>query len=88
LQLNRPVISGLEDIMPAEQFVINQSRLEEAHNTSDREWLETTFAKARQVIEAGGRVNITQQFSDASIELVALIDNFEGLDHYIKKYSL
>lgn len=74
--------------MPAEQFVINQSQLEEAHNTSDREWLETTFAKARQVLEAGGRVNITQQFSDASVELVALIDNVEGLDHYIQKYSL
>jgi len=74
--------------MPAEQFVIHQSQLEEAHNTSDREWLETTFAKARRVIEAGGRVSILQQFSDASMELVALIDNIEGLDHYIKKYSL
>lgn len=74
--------------MPTDQLIINQSKLEEAHNTSDRNWLETTFAKARRVLEAGGRVNITQQFSDASIELVAIIDNIEGLDHYIKKYSL
>ena len=73
--------------MSEEQFVINQSKLEEAHNTSNREWLETTFGKARQVIENGGIVNITQQFSDASMELVAIIDNLEGLNHYIKKYS-
>ncbi len=73
--------------MTQEQFVINQSKLEEAHNTSNRQWLESTFEKARQVIENGGTVNITQQFSDASIELVAIIDNLEGLNHYIKKYS-
>jgi ribosomal protein S20 len=73
--------------MPEEQLVISQSKLEEAHNTSNREWLETTFKKASQVIESGGIVKITQQFSDASMELVAIIDNLEGLNHYIKKYS-
>ena len=73
--------------MTQDQFVINQSKLEEAHNTSNREWLDSTFEKARQVIENGGTINITQQFSDTSIELVAIIDNLEGLDHYIKKYS-
>lgn len=74
--------------MTAEEFVIDQSKLEEAHNTSDREWLETTFNKARQVIETGGTIKIDQQFSDASMELVAIIDNMEGLNHYIKKYSV
>lgn len=73
--------------MPEEKFVINQSKLEEAHNSSNREWLETTFDKARQVIENDGIVNITQQFSDSSMELVAIIDNLEGLNHYIKKYG-
>ena len=73
--------------MPEEQFVIRQSKLEEAHNTSDREWLENTFVKARKIIDAGGIVKITQQFSDASMELVAIIDNLEGLNHYINKYS-
>jgi len=73
--------------MPEEQFIINQSKLEEAHESSNREWLKTTFNKARQVIEDGGRVNIKQQFSGASMELVAIIDNLEGLEHYIKKYS-
>ena len=74
--------------MQEEQFVINQSKLEEAHNTSNSEWLETTLGKARQVIETGGTVKITQQFSDASIELVAIIDNLEGLNYYVKKYSV
>ena len=73
--------------MTEEQFVIYNSKLEEAHNTSNREWLETTFETASQIIKEGGVVNITQQFSDASIELVAIIDNMEGLNHYIKKYS-
>lgn len=74
--------------MAAEQFIIDQSKLEEARNTSNKEWLDATFEKARQVIEAGGTVKIDQQFSDASMELVALIDNLEGLNHYIKKYSV
>ena len=74
--------------MSENQFVLDQSKLEEAHNTSDKEWLEETFAKARQVIESGGTVKIDQQFSDASMELIALIDNLEGLNHYIKKYSV
>jgi hypothetical protein len=74
--------------MEEEQFVISQSKLEEAHNTANREWLAATFARARKVIKAGGRVNITQQLSGTSVELVAIIDNLEGLDHYIKKYSV
>ncbi len=74
--------------MAEEQFIIDQSKLEEAHNTSNRDWLEKTFSRARQVIESGGTVKIDQQFSDASVELVALIDNQEGLNHYIKKYSV
>jgi len=74
--------------MAEKEYHIDQSKLEEAQNTSNSEWLETTFEQARQVIKAGGRVKITQQFSDTSMELVALVDNLEGLDHYIKKYSV
>lgn len=74
--------------MEKEQFAISQSKLEEAHATANREWLATTFARARKVIEAGGRVTITQELSGTSVELVALIDNLEGLNHYVKKYSV
>lgn len=73
--------------MSEEQFSIDITRLEEAQNTSDRQWLEATFARARQVIESGGRVSMTQRYSDSSLELVSIIDNLEGLNHYIKKYS-
>lgn len=73
--------------MEKEQFAISQSKLEEARATANREWLAATFARARQVIEDGGRVTITQELSGTAVELVALIDNLEGLDHYVKKYS-
>ena len=74
--------------MPEKQFVISQSKLEEAHKNSNKEWLKTKFDEARRVIDAGGRVDIKQQFAGASMELVAIIDNLEGLEHYIKKYSI
>lgn len=74
--------------MEKEQFAISQAKLEEARATANREWLATTFARACQVIEAGGRVTITQELSGGSVELVAVIDNLEGLNHYVKKYSV
>ena len=72
--------------MTEEQFVIYNSKLEEAHNTSNREWLETTFSKASQIIKAGGKVNIMQRFSGDSKELVAIIDDPETLEFYKRKY--
>lgn len=74
--------------MSDKEFEINISKLEEAKNTSNEEWLEKTFTQARGVIEAGGIVNLIQQYSDSHLELVSVIDNLEGLNHYIKKYSL
>lgn len=67
-------------------FEISQSGLERARDTNDEKWLDTTFAKAEEVIQAGGQVNITQQFSDASTELVAIIDSSELLEYYKNKY--
>jgi len=72
--------------MTEKQFTIRISKLEEAHNLSDREWLEETFKKARQIIEADGRVTITQEFSDRSSELISVIDSLEELKHLFKKY--
>lgn len=73
--------------MTQETFEISQSRLEEAKNANDNAWLEGTFDQAEKVIADGGKVNITQQFSDGSVELVAIIDSKELLDYYRKKYS-
>ncbi len=74
--------------MSDKEFEINISKLEEAKNTSNEEWLKKTFTQARGVIEAGGIVNLIQQYSDSHLELVSVIDNLDGLNHYIKKYSL
>ncbi|MFZ5797983.1 MAG: hypothetical protein ACYCYR_11355 [Desulfobulbaceae bacterium] len=74
--------------MKKEHFAISQSSLEEAHNTGDREWLATTFSRARQVIEDGGRVHVTQELSGNSVELAAIIVDLEELGRYIKKYSV
>ena len=73
--------------MTGEDFVIYNSKLEEAHNTSDKTWLNDTFARARKVIENGGRVALRQRFSDASSELVEIIDTLNVLEHYKSKYS-
>jgi hypothetical protein len=74
--------------MSEKEFKINISKLEEAKNTSNSQWLEETFAKASDVIAAGGIVNLIQQYSDSHLELVSVIDNMEALNHYIKKYSI
>ena len=74
--------------MNEKEFEINISKLEEAKNTSNSDWLDETFTKAREVIENGGIVNLIQQYSDSHLELVSVIDNLEGLNHYIKKYSI
>ena len=69
-----------------EKFEISQSSLEKARNTHDTNWLETTFKIANSVIDSGGKINITQQFSDSSTELVAIIDSKELLEYYKSKY--
>lgn len=67
-------------------LTISQSSLERARDTGDNSWLEATFNKADEIVRAGGKVNITQEFSDASTELVAIIDSRELLDYYKRKY--
>ena len=71
----------------SETFEISQSSLDKAKNTGDKAWLDGAFAKAEQIIDAGGKVHITQQFSDGSAELVAIIDTPELLKYYKNKYS-
>lgn len=74
--------------MSEKEFEINISKLEEAKNTANSEWLETTFSKASKVLEAGGIIKIIEQFSDTHLETVSVVDNLEALNHYIKKYSI
>jgi hypothetical protein len=63
----------------SEVFEISKSDLAGARDTGSREFLESTFQKAEEVIEAGGAVHLMQVFSDASKEVADIIDNKEQL---------
>ena len=61
---------------------ISKSDLAGARDTENREYLESTFQKAEEVIKAGGSVHLMQVFSDASKEIADVIDNLEQLAHF------
>jgi len=61
---------------------ISKSDLAGARDTGNREYLESTFQKAEEVIKAGGSVHFMQVFSDASKEIADVIDNLEQLAHF------
>ena len=60
---------------------ISKSDLAGARDTGNREFLESTFKKAADVIKAGGTVHLMQVFSGASKEVADIIDNLEQLAH-------
>ena len=68
----------------SEVFAISKSDLAGARDTGNREFLESTFRKAAEIIEAGGTVHLMQVFSDASKEITDIIDTVEQLAHYKK----
>ena len=61
---------------------VSKSDLAGARDTGSREFLESTFKKAEEVIRAGGSVHLMQVFSDASKEVAEIIDNLEQLAHF------
>ena len=65
----------------AEVIEISKSDLAGARDTGNREFLESTFNKAAEVIKTGGSVHLMQVFSDASKEIADVIDNLEQLAH-------
>ena len=66
----------------AQVIEISKSDLAGARDTGNREFLESTFKKAEEVIKAGGSVYLMQVFSDASKEIADIIDNLEQLAHF------
>jgi hypothetical protein len=58
---------------------ISKSDLAGARDIGNRDFLESTFRKAAEVIKAGGAVHLMQVFSDASKEIADVIDNLEQL---------
>ena len=65
-----------------EVFKISKSDLAGARDTGNREFIETAFKKAEEIIKAGGSVYLMQMFSDASKEVADVIDNLEQLEHF------
>ena len=65
-----------------EELQISKSDLAGARDTDNKEFLQTTFKKAEEVIRAGGSVYLMQVFSDASKEIADIIENLDQLAHF------
>lgn len=65
----------------AQVMEISKSDLAGARDTGNREYLETTFRKAEEVIKEGGSVHLMQVFSDTSKEVADIVDNLDQLAH-------
>lgn len=62
------------------------SDLQSARDTNNRKYLEEQFRAARKTLEAGGTVRVEQEFSDARVETVHIIDNLDDLKLFENKY--
>jgi len=65
-----------------EVLQISKSDLAGARDTGSTEFLETTFKKAEEAINAGGSVHLMQVFSDASKEVADIIEDLDQLAHF------
>ena len=65
-----------------EVLQISKSDLAAARDTGNKEFLQTTFNNAEEVIRAGGSVYLMQVFSDASKEVTDIIENLDQLAHF------
>ncbi|MBW2466601.1 MAG: hypothetical protein JRF02_04805 [Deltaproteobacteria bacterium] len=70
----------------AQVIEISKSDLAGARDTGNREFLESTFKKAEEVIRAGGTVHLMLVFSAASKEIADIIDNLDQLAHFKSIY--
>lgn len=70
----------------AQVIEISKSDLAGARDTGNREFIETNFKKAEEVIKAGGSVHLMQVYSDASKEVADIIDNLDQLAHLKTTY--
>ena len=65
-----------------EVLQISKSDLAGARDTGNKEFLQTTFNNAEEVIRAGGSVYLMQVFSDASKEVADIIENLDQLTRF------
>jgi hypothetical protein len=66
----------------SEVLQISKSDLAGARDTGNKEFIETIFTKAEEVLKAGGSVHLMQVFSDASKEVADIIDDLDQLAHF------
>ena len=72
--------------MEKQLLTISKPKLSTARNNGNREFLETTFKEAEEVIKAGGIVNIQQVYSDGSREVIRVLNSLESLDLFRSRY--
>ena len=65
---------------------LSKSDLAGARDTGRRDFLESSFKKAADVIKAGGTVHLMQVYSDAHKEISEVIENMEQLEHWQNLY--
>jgi hypothetical protein len=66
---------------------ISKSDLAGARDTGNREYLESIFRKAEEVVREGGSVYLMQVFSEVFREVADIIDSLQKLED-VKKFYL
>ena len=68
------------------QHAIRLSDLETARDSKDTRYLREQLEAGRKTLQKGGTVRIQQQFSDASVETLHVLDTVEQLEKFMGKY--
>ncbi len=70
------------DFIMMKKIAIQESKLVEAKNNKDNDWLVKTYNEAVEVISNGGEVDIVRSLSDNSNELIERIGSLKQLQLY------
>ncbi|MCB2183862.1 MAG: hypothetical protein KQH63_17675 [Desulfobulbaceae bacterium] len=73
--------------MSHQEYIVWRSACETAQNQKDDAWFATVYEKGIQTLKEGGVIKIEQEFSDASSEVIKIIDNKEQLVQYLQQFS-
>lgn len=68
------------------EHAIRISAMETAQNQGDTKFLREQLKTATDTIRQGGTVRIQQQFSDASLETLHVLDTLEQVEKFMSKY--
>ena len=62
------------------------SDLQSAKDMNNRKYLEEQFQAARKMVEEGGIIRVEKELSDTRVETVHVIENFDDLKRFEKKF--